>query len=82
MCRTRKCAEGRSALRRCRVASRVGWRRRDEMVGVRLGWVGCEGAWARGRGAVWVVEGEGRRDCVRDCREGGAEVEGVEVEVE
>lgn len=51
MWRTRKCAEGRSAFRRWRAASRVGCRVRDEIVAVR------EGVWGRGggrTGAGWV----------------------------
>jgi hypothetical protein len=48
MWRTRKCAEGRSPLRRCRVASRVGWRRREAMRAGRDGSWGFEGAGTRG----------------------------------
>lgn len=47
MCRTRKCAEGRSWFRRCRAASRVGCSEREAIVAVRCGWRGEEGAWER-----------------------------------
>ncbi len=64
MWRTRKCADGRSLLRRWRAASRVGWREREEIWGVRGFEVGAGGG-RRGGGRVrrwvWRVEkvGEG-----------------------
>lgn len=51
MCRTRKCALGRSLLRMWRAASRVGCREREEMVAVREGEVDLPGG-RRGGGRV------------------------------
>ena len=47
MWRSRKCAETRSPLRMWRVDSRVGWRRREAIWGVREGAVGLSGGRAR-----------------------------------
>ncbi len=45
MWRTRKWADGRSAFRMCRAASRVGWREREEILAVR----GAEVEWPGGQ---------------------------------
>ena len=73
MWRTRKCAEGRSALRRWRVASKVGCSRREDILEVREGVMGCGGGAAR-----WTF---GRRVVRREDRVGGEAMMGpVEVE--